>query len=93
MICLGQASPTVSCNNIFGNAGGDAVCGIDGGGNMFSDPEFCGIPGTGELHLQADSPCAPAQSPCGQLVGALGVNCATVETEERTWGAIKALFE
>jgi hypothetical protein len=92
--CMGASgNPTLSCNDIFGNAGGDAVCGIDAGGNASSDPRFCGIVGSGNVSLRIDSPCTPGQSACGQLVGALGINCATVPTEEHTWGAIKLLFE
>jgi hypothetical protein len=92
--CIGASgNPTLSCNDIFGNAGGDAVCGIDAGGNASSDPRFCGIVGSGNVSLRIDSPCTPGQSACGQLVGALGINCATVPTEEHTWGAIKLLFE
>ena len=92
--CVGaQPSPVLSCNGLFGNAAGDAVCGIDAGGNGSSDPQFCGGPGSGNVLLQADSPCAAGLSACGQLVGALGVGCATVATEENTWGAIKALFQ
>ena len=93
--CMGAppGMPTLSCNDVFGNAGGDALCGIDAGGNASTDPQFCGVVGSGNVYLQIDSPCAPAQAACGQLVGALGVNCATVPTEEHTWGSIKALFE
>jgi hypothetical protein len=89
----GQANPVLSCNDLFGNAGGDAVCGIDAGGNASSDPQFCGVLGSGNMTLQVDSPCTPGQSACGVLVGALGVNCATVPTEQHTWGSIKTLFE
>jgi len=91
--CIGGVNPTVSCNDIYGNAGGDGFCGTDGGGNGSTDPQFCGVTGSGYLYIQSDSPCAPGQSICGSLVGALGVNCFTVPTEENTWGAIKELFQ
>lgn len=91
--CGGGANPLLTCNDLWGNAGGDAICGIDGGDNASSDPEFCGVSGSGNYFLQSDSPCAPASSPCGSLVGCLPLGCSTVSVEERTWGAIKALFE
>lgn len=92
--CIGGSNnPVLSCNDIFGNAGGDAICGVDGGNNGTSDPQFCGVAGSGNVYLQADSPCAPSQAVCGQLVGALGVGCATVPTEDHTWGSIKSLFQ
>jgi hypothetical protein len=69
------------------------VHGIDAGGNAFLDPKFCGLYGSGDVSLKVDSPCAPGRSMCGQLVGALDVGCATVPTEEHTWGAIKAMFQ
>lgn len=89
----GGANPTLSCNDVFGNAGGDVLCGVDSGDNGATDPQFCGVLGTGNYFLQSDSPCLPFSSPCSQLVGAIGVGCATVDTENSTWGLIKALFE
>lgn len=77
LYCSG-ASPTFSCSNIWGNAGGDEICGTDGGGNFSADPLFCG---TAErpYNLQEDSPCAPGNHPdgaCdGELIGALGAGC------------------
>lgn len=92
-----DSGATITCCCFFNNAGGDALpigC-IDAGGNFALDPEFCGIDGSGNYYLQADSPCAPDNTPtptqCG-LIGAFGVNCATTSTEEKTWGAVKALY-
>lgn len=70
--------PNFMCTNVFGNVGGDWVgCiedlqGIDG--NLSVDPRFCD-PRLGDLSLDSNSPCAPANSPCGELVGAVPVNC------------------
>jgi len=91
--CSGGANPIMSCNDLYGNAGGDALCGTDGGNNASSDPEFCGVSGSGFFWLQSDSPCAPASSLCGVLIGSLPVACSTVDIKETSWGAIKALFE
>lgn len=90
--CSGPANPTMSCNNIFGNAGGDSVCGMDVGGNFSADPQFCGVPGSANFYLQGDSPCAPFNNICGQLIGALPVLCATTPIENRSWGSIKDLY-
>jgi len=79
MIC-NNATPVVSCTNIFGNAGGDAPCGTDGGGNFSADPLFCGNTGY-EFNLTPDSPCAPGNHPdglCdGALIGALTAGCGS----------------
>ncbi len=80
-----NATPTVSCSDIFGNAGGDALCGTDGGGNFSADPLFCGIPGAAGTNaglalfpaagaawgLADASPCAPGNHPDGLCAGAL----------------------
>ena len=92
--CRGGASPFYECNDLFANVGGDSVaCGINLGNNVSSNPEFCGIPASGNYFLQSDSPCAPGPSPCGVLIGALGINCGTVSTHRKTWGSMKAMFE
>jgi parallel beta-helix repeat protein len=83
MACSGEplpSNPQVSCTNIFGNAGGNVLCGIDEGGNFFLDPEFCGTTGL-EYSLEEVSPCAPGNHPggpsvCnGDLIGAGPLGC------------------
>jgi predicted outer membrane repeat protein len=94
--CYGASSPTVTCCDIYGNAGGDALCGVDGGWNFSADPEFCGILGSEYYYLQFDSPCAPGNHPAGGacgLIGALPVRCGTLKTEAKTWGAIKSMYK
>ncbi len=75
--CL-SATPVVTCTDVWGNAGGDAVCGTDGGGNFSADPLFCGTAGS-EYNLGAGSPCAAGArpgAPCsGLLVGAGASGC------------------
>ena len=72
--------PTVSCCDIFGNDGGDALCGTDGGNNLFENPRFCSALGSRDYSLAFDSPCAGKTSPgcttCG-LIGAVGPGCGT----------------
>jgi predicted outer membrane repeat protein len=71
--CAGDP-PTLTCCDVFGNAGGDwvgCIAGQAGINNNFSDdPQFCGA-GSGDLHLRPCSPCLNGPG-CG-LVGALGV--------------------
>lgn len=63
--------------------------------NFSVDPLFCGVSGSENFFLRADSPCAPGNHPTGAdcgLIGPLSVGCGTVPTEQNTWGSIKALF-
>jgi hypothetical protein len=77
-IYCSSSTPVISCTNIFGNAGGDDLCGTDDGGNFSADPLFCGTEGV-EYRLTSASPCAPGNHPDGlcddQLIGALGAGC------------------
>jgi hypothetical protein len=74
--CTSMQNFTVSCTNVFGNEGGDALCGFDGGNNFSAEPRFCGAPGSGIVSIEGHSPCAPGESPCGSLVGAVAPACA-----------------
>jgi len=73
-----SSSPTVSCSDIFGNAGGDDLCGIDGGGNFSADPMFCGDEGI-MYRVESGSPCAAGNHPVSgcddALIGALPASC------------------
>jgi parallel beta-helix repeat protein len=61
--------------------------------NFSLDPQFCGA-GAGNYFLQSDSPCAPGIGPYPDegLIGALPVNCGSVDTRPATWGFIKSLY-
>ncbi len=86
MFCV-SGTPVVSCTDLYGNAGGDAICGTDAGGNFSADPLFCGAAGV-EYHLQAGSPCAPGNHPSdpgecdGDLIGAEPVGCSTTAVSD-----------
>ena len=91
---------TITCCDIYGNAGGDWVGWIETFDNMlgnFSEcPSFCDA-GSGDLHLCDQSPCLPGNHPYGyacETIGAWGEGCACgpTRTEGATWGAIKAMF-
>lgn len=80
------ASPTISCSDVWGNEGGDALCGTDGGGNFSLDPVFCVQVG-GRVEaigaIATSSPCMPGNHPngpaaCdGDLIGAVSTGCET----------------
>lgn len=69
---------TISCSDVYGNVGGNyAGKTTDQTGknnNISVDPSFCDATG-GDYHIYDTSPCAPAQSSCGVLIGALDVGC------------------
>ena len=75
IFCVGGV-PQLSCSDLFGNTQGDWIGSFGDQvvlrGNFAADPCFCD-----DLHLCADSFCAPGQHPwgCDDLVGALGVGC------------------
>jgi len=75
----GNPAPQISCCCVFGNAGGDALCG-EGTGNFNLDPLLCD-PQAGNFHVQDASPCAPGHHPGGAtacdglLIGAWSAGC------------------
>jgi hypothetical protein len=54
----------VRCSDIFGNAGGNAICGTDAGRNFSLDPLFCDL-AANNYRLQNASPCYPGHHPDG----------------------------
>ncbi len=68
----------ISCSDFFGNAGGDypgCIAGFSGTANNISlDPIFCSLAGD-DLRVRSNSPCTPANSGCGQLIGAGSPAC------------------
>ncbi len=95
--CFLTPAPTLTCCDLFGNAGGDWVGCISDqygpNGNIWLDPLFCGDANPDAPYvLDADSPCTPANSGCGELIGAWPVGCGTTPVESTSWGTIKGMF-
>ncbi len=92
-----SANPTISCSDVWGNAGGDALCGTDGGDNFSLDPMFCGAEDPDHPYgIDQDSPCAAGNHPggpgtCGdELIGAGPEGCGT-GVEESIPGAARLI--
>ena len=79
---------TLTCSDIFGNAGGDYIgclAGLDGiDGNFSLDPLFCSA-ASANYYLSEDSPCLPGNPPsevCG-LIGRYGAGCPAAGVEDQ----------
>jgi len=88
------STPTLTCCDVYGNAGGDWVGCIAGqggvSGNIYEDPLFC----DDCLYLQDCSPCVEGYG-CGRI-GVYGVGCpcggGPTRVEKSTWSGLKAMF-
>jgi predicted outer membrane repeat protein len=94
--CGTDCDPTLTCSDVYGNAGGDWVGCVAGqagqNGNLSADPLFCD-PMNYDYALRSDSPCRPENNPACGLVGAWPVGCwAPVPVRNTSWGAVKARF-
>jgi hypothetical protein len=96
--CEISSFPFIECNDIVASQGryvGGCSDQTGLNGNISADPQFCGLPGSGNYALQVDSPCAPGNHPNGSSCGRIGARdaaCGAVATKAATWGAIKALY-
>ncbi len=92
--CDETSIATITCSNVFGNAGGDWIGCLEGqlgvNGNISADPIFCD-PTLLDFTIREDSPCAPEYSACG-LIGALPVGCEALSIQPSSWGKIKARY-
>ena len=88
------APSSISCNDVFGNAG-DNYSGIPDptgtNGNISLDPLFCNS-GSGNLALTTESPCASANSGGCGLIGALTDGCGVSPVEEGEAGVPMAFM-
>jgi hypothetical protein len=89
--CDAIGCPTITHCCVFGNAGGDLMCG-NAFDNLFEDPMFCGL-GNGDLTVHEESPCLPANNSWGEMIGAHEQGCeGAVPVEKTSWGAVKAMY-
>ncbi len=98
--CSHDCEVSLTCCDVYGNAGGDWVgCIADQhgiNGNFSACPSFCNAD-DGDFRLCDESPCLPGNHPdgydCG-LIGAWGEGCACgpSQTMPTTWGAIKSMY-
>lgn len=88
MVCFTGGPILVNCD-VYGNAGGDALCGGDGGGNVSVDPLFCDAT-NGLYYLFRDSPCL--NNPGYGQIGVFGAGCGPTAVQRSTWGRLKSLF-
>jgi hypothetical protein len=96
--CDEVSTATISCTDIFGNAGGDWVGSIapqgNINGNFSADPLFCD-PDADDFTLHSDSPCLPGNHPTGEdcgLIGALRQGCGPVSVERESWARTKSKY-
>lgn len=77
--CSGSGTVSLSCTDLFGNAGGDwvgcvaAQAGLNG--NFSADPQFCDLPGHDDRVTLPGSPALPANNSCGTRIGSGGSGC------------------
>jgi predicted outer membrane repeat protein len=76
VVCDGGSAVTLTCCDVWGNAGGDWIGCIAGqlgtNGNIWSDPLYCRF-AEGNFRLDVSSPCRDAPG-CGRI-GAFGAGC------------------
>jgi hypothetical protein len=85
MSCNFGAAPVFTGCNIWGNAGGNTLCGVNNGCNFSANPLFCTEPGM-EYRIQNGSPCAAGNHPSGgcgtSYCGAYPAGCSDVGVED-----------
>ena len=88
----GAETPHIHHCFVYGNEGGDTLCGGNTHDIEYADPILCGFPSR-DVALCADSPCLPGAT-WPQLVGARGQGCGACGSvvERRSWGSIKAEY-
>ena len=93
----GGSSVTLTNSNLFANAGGDWVDGLEDqaaeDGNLSVDPLFCEENPNVAANWQLDSTslCLAAYHE-GVTIGAWGVGCGADPVQQESWGRIKELY-
>lgn len=88
--CDETGDPTFDACCVYGNFGGDGLCGT-ATNIVTEDPRFCDLEG-GDLTLMSTSPCLPPWNPQAELIGAHAEGCIDPAVEPATWGKVKALY-
>jgi len=95
-IDCGTSIPTLTCSDLFSNAGGDWVGCIAGqdaiNGNFSLTPLFCDT-ASQDYSLTGFSPCSPQNNACSTLIGALPVLCCTDTTLDSDADGLKDCFD
>lgn len=88
----GTETPNINHCFVFGNEGGDVLCGGNFSDIEYTDPRFCDVE-NGDVDLCADSPCLPGVT-WANLVGSRDQDCNACGSavEQRSWGKIKATY-
>lgn len=73
LVCFSGSAPTTTHSCVFGNAGGDDLCGTFSE-NLFVDPLFCDV-NEDDVSLCENSQCLVGNNPWGVQIGALGAGC------------------
>ena len=81
-----DSNPTLDCLLVY-NPGSDNSISCQQQNMVFADPAFCGSVASGNFELQSDSPATAANSPCGQVIGALDIGCGSTPTFLASHGA------
>ena len=90
--CLDSAPTTAHCC-IFGNEGGDDLCGTYYD-NLATDPLLCNVY-SGDLTPCADSECLAANNEWSEVIGAYGeAGCPDSDSPVKrvTWSVVKTMF-
>jgi hypothetical protein len=89
MVCLDAGdNPVVSCSDIYGNQGGNSICGTDGGHNFSLDPLFCDM-AHDNYRLTMNSPCYPGHHPDGTFacdhdrIGGMDPGCVLAGVDDQ----------
>jgi hypothetical protein len=82
---------TGGCNVFWNNAGGHAQNYTFAPTDRIVDPLFCDEE-TGDLTLQAASPCLPDLSGGCGLIGAESQGCGVVSVDPQSWGKVKGAY-
>jgi predicted outer membrane repeat protein len=85
VVCGGGGSISLSCTDIYGNAGGDWIDCVASqagqNGNLGEDPLFCEVAGR-DFSLHANSPCAEGNNEACGRIGSEPVVCIPTGVED-----------